>query len=65
MANNTKLGHNNRLPYFNGTEYIVWENKMNIFILGIDQDIWDIIEHGIIINVSIEKKIPRNFKRTK
>ena len=62
MASNTESGHNNRPPYFNGTKYSVWENKMKTFILRIDQDIWDIVEHGIILKVSTETKSPETSR---
>ncbi|XP_015941374.1 uncharacterized protein LOC107466878 [Arachis duranensis] len=37
---------NNRLPYFNGSNYLYWKERMRIFVQSIDYNIWKIILNG-------------------
>ncbi|MCQ7416375.1 hypothetical protein NP118_23500, partial [Salmonella enterica] len=36
-------------PFFNGTNYSYWKNRMRFFLLSIDYDLWDIVEEGFKI----------------
>ncbi|XP_020970128.1 uncharacterized protein LOC110268363 [Arachis ipaensis] len=56
MANNMNLNivaftltegqSNNRPPYFNGSNYSYWKERMRIFVQSIDYNIWKIILNG-------------------
>ncbi|WJX91230.1 hypothetical protein P8452_73041 [Trifolium repens] len=38
-----------KVPFFNGTEtgYPFWKTKMYSYIMGIDCDLWDLVEDGV------------------
>jgi hypothetical protein len=38
-----------KVPFFNGTEtgYPFWKTKMYSHIMGIDCDLWDLVEDGV------------------
>ena len=40
-------GHSiNRPPFFDGTGYSYWKNRMEVFIMAQDYEVWKVICHG-------------------
>ena len=41
-----------RIPFFNGnpTSYPFWKTKMYSYIIGIDVDLWDLVEEGVVFD---------------
>ena len=52
-------GHSfNRLPYFNGTNYLYWKDRMRLFIEFTSIDMQAIIENGDYVP-TIEQLVPQ------
>ena len=40
-------GHSvNKPPYFNGSDYSYWKNRMQVFLRAQDHQIWKVVSRG-------------------
>ena len=48
-SNSRQRRASDKVPFFNGTEtgYPFWKTKMYSHIMGIDCDLWDLVEDGV------------------
>jgi hypothetical protein len=51
-----------RPPFFNGTRYAVWKNKMKSFLESLDLHLWFIVEDGLCISNSAGFEVDKNGK---
>ena len=59
QINHIVEGHSiNHPPYFNGEDYLYWNDRMRLFIESTSLDIWEIIENGGYIP-AVEQPVPQ------
>ena len=62
MANPSSSSHiesflTTRPPFFRGTDYSYWKEKMSWFLKSINLDLWDVIEDGPHIPSKLENRV--------
>ena len=58
-------GNINRPQFFDGTNYVYWKVRMRVFLISIDEWVWQSIEFGWINTTEIIVDVPTVKPRSK